>query len=75
MKHQKHQKRGTDTTESKAMNMENNIDKTELNKMKKRKYFTNSRQKMKEYDRQKSSKIGITDIAEKGNKTNATEVC
>ena len=55
--------------------MENNIDKTELNKMKKRKYFTNSRQKMKEYDRQKSSKIGITDIAEKGNKTNATEVC
>lgn len=74
MKHQKHQKRGTDTTESKAMNMQD-VDKTEQNKMKKRKYFTNSRQKMKEYDRQMSSKIGITDIAEKGNKTNETEVC
>lgn len=55
--------------------MQDNTDKTEQNKMKKRKYFTNSRQKMKEYDRQMSSKIGITDTAEKGNKTNETEVC
>lgn len=30
---------------------------------------------MKKYDRQKSSKIGITDVAEKGNKTSKREVC
>lgn len=37
-------------------------------KWRREKYFTNRRQKMKEYDRQKRSKIGIIDVAEKGNK-------
>ena len=30
---------------------------------------------MKEHDRQKSSKIGITDVAETGNKTSKREAC
>lgn len=34
------------------MNRENHTDKTEQNKMKKRKYFTNSREKMKDYGKQ-----------------------
>ena len=36
-------KGGTDTTENKVVNMQNNIDKTEQHKMKKRKYLKNSR--------------------------------
>lgn len=30
---------------------------------------------MEEHDRQKSSKIGITEVVEKENKTNKREVC
>lgn len=68
-------KKDIDTSENKVINMKNHIEETEQNDMKKRKYCTNSREKMKENERQKGSKIGIIGIAKKGNKRNKRKVC